>query len=110
MNTMNTNFAGYGLDQIGEIKLQNYYFHDTFEYFILNFDKITDLNKSDIERLKMIQDFLSMFESSINKGFLTNCDLSCYPVYAEILPLFLKEADVEFISGVRSGESFEVVV
>lgn len=55
----------------------------------------------------MLKDFIVMFESSINKGILTNCDLSRYPVYAEVLPLFIKGDGEDFTSGCRSGESLK---
>jgi hypothetical protein len=72
---------------------------------ILNIENFK--TKNGCERLKMLKDLLCAFDSSLNKGYVTNHDLSKHPLISELFPSFLKENDEGYISGLESKESFK---
>jgi hypothetical protein len=105
-NTMFTTLSGYGLDSTCLFKIQKFEFNDTYEYFIINLESVNFY--TDEERLKMLRDFLVTFDSVSSKGFVTDYDLTKYPIIAEILPLFSDcDKDDSYIRGVCSMESYK---
>lgn len=59
------------------------------------------------ERLQILREMVSGMESSTNKGFLPSQDLHKFPLISEILPLFMTGNGDDFITGVKSKETYK---
>src|SRR5271156_5802151 len=103
---MFSTFEGYGIDSVRLINIQKFEFCDTYEYFNLSLNNYK--NVTDEAKLKMLKDFMIALDSATSKGFVTEYDLSKFPIFAEIIPLFTDgNKDDIYIRGSCSQESYK---
>jgi hypothetical protein len=90
------------LDSKRIIYLQGLEFLDSYDNFNLCFTG----EASAENRLKTLRRFLILLESSTNKGFITTTDLTKFPVFAEMLPLFF-DCEESYLSLENSMVSYQ---
>jgi hypothetical protein len=97
---------GYGIDTMKNLMIQKFEFFDTYETWLLN--RSIWQGMSVLGVLPAVTDLLIALESGTNKGFLTQHDLSKFPVVSEMLQCFLEKVDDEScVKGVESMETYK---
>ena len=95
----------FNLDASSEVRILGLVFKDTLESFVLKKDY---LSIPLVDRLKIIDVFLQELDRGTNKGYLTSCDLSLFPVISSVLPSFIQgDSDLEYLNGEKSMESYK---
>lgn len=99
----------YSLDTQKVLKLMGLEFKDDFSCLVLSKEKL--LTVCLVDRKKLISEFMTVLDSSTNKGFLPRADLNTFPIISEILPCFIsggaESERLEYIHGALSMESYK---
>ena len=90
---------GYNLDSHKTIKVYNLLWSDNFNSLFL-----TKQNLTVEECLKTVELIITALDSKTNKGFLSSCDLTLFPVISEILPAFLQPVEDSELNTYKKGE------
>jgi len=79
--------------------------NDTFSSLIPNVNYLTLDGK---QRLKIVEDIVSIIEGTTSKGFLTSLKLKHYPIFSELLPLFIQaKNESEYLHNLDAVDSME---
>jgi hypothetical protein len=93
----------YSLDSVKNIKIMKLELVDS------NYTLDLGVNRSSQkERYQIVKDILMSVDSVTNKGFLTQYDLSRFPVLSTLLPAFRQDVSMDdYLEYLRGGNTLE---